>query len=106
MAPYVIMVDFEIKPGAKIEFRRLVDANARNSCSHEPGCRRFDVLEVPDQADRILLYEIYDDRAAFEAHVKTAHYAAFNSASASLVARKQVIACDLVCEGSSGLKMR
>jgi hypothetical protein len=85
MAPYVIMVDFQIKPGAKIEFRRLVDANARNSCSHEPGCRRFDVLEVPDQPDRILLYD---------------------SASASLVARKQVIACDLVCEGSSGLKMR
>jgi len=106
VAPYVIMVDFQIKPGAKIEFRRLVDANARNSCSHEPGCRRFDVLEVPGEADRILLYEIYDDRAAFEAHVKTAHYVAFNSASASLVAHKQVIACDLVCEGSSGLKMR
>ena len=25
---------------------------------------------------------------------------------AALLARKQVIACDLVCEGSSGLKMR
>ena len=41
----------------------------------EPGCRRFDVVEPPGEADRILLYEIYDDRAAFEAHLKTPHFA-------------------------------
>lgn len=101
MGAYVIMVDFRIKPGARTEFRRLIDANAKDSCRHEPGCRRFDVLELPGETDRILLYEIYDDRAAFEAHVKTAHYATFSNASAPHVSEKQVIVCDLVCEGSA-----
>jgi len=106
MGAYVIMVDFRIKPGTKSQFRRLVDTNARDSCRHEPGCRRFDVLETPGEADRILLYEIYDDRASFEAHVKTEHYAAFNKASAPHVSQKSVIACDLVCEGSTEAQAR
>jgi autoinducer 2-degrading protein len=101
MSAFVIMVDFRLKPGAKIAFRRLIDDNARASCRDEPGCRRFDVMESPDEADRIVLYEIYDDRAAFGAHVKTSHFASFNEASAALVADKKVTELDLVCEGSA-----
>lgn len=98
---FVIMVDFRLRPGARSDFRRLIDENARASCRDEAGCRRFDVLEPPDDADRIVLYEVYDDRAAFHAHVKTGHFARFNEASASLVADKQVTELDLVCEGSA-----
>lgn len=101
MSGFVIMVDFRLKPGAKDAFRRLIDDNARASCRDEPGCRRFDVMESPAEADRIVLYEIYDDRAAFGAHIKTGHFATFNEASAALVADKKVIELDLVCEGSA-----
>jgi autoinducer 2-degrading protein len=101
MGAYVIVVDFRINDGAKSEFRRLMDANAKDSCRHEAGCRRFDVLEFPEQDDRILLYEIYDDRAAFDVHVKSPHYLSFNKASAPLVREKKVLACELVCEGSA-----
>jgi autoinducer 2-degrading protein len=103
MGAYVIVVDFRLKPGTKQAFRQLIDANARASCRDEPGCRRFDVVELPSEADRILLYEIYDDRAAFDAHVKTPHFASFNAASAAHVSQKNVIFGDLVCEGSKGL---
>ena len=68
MIGFVIMVDFRLKPGAKASFRRLINDNARASCRDEPGCRRFDVMESPSEVDRIVLYEIYDDRAAFGAH--------------------------------------
>ncbi len=101
MSGFVIMVDFRLKPGAKSAFRRLIDDNARASCRNEPGCRRFDVLEAPGEADRIVLYEIYDDRAAFGAHLETRHFASFNAASAALVADKKVTELDLVCEGSA-----
>lgn len=100
MTSFVILVDFRLQPGAKGAFRRLIDENARASCRDEPGCRRFDVLESPKQPDQILLYEIYDDRAAFDAHIRTAHFARFNEASAPLVATKVVTEFDLVCEGS------
>lgn len=100
MSFYVILVDFLLKPGSKAEFRRAIDANAKASCRTEPGCRQFDVVEPRDDPDRIVLYEIYDDRAAFEVHLKTPHLAAFEAASNHLVTKKTVIAGDLVCEGS------
>lgn len=101
MNEFVIIVDFRLNPGAKAAFLRLIRENARTSCRDEPGCRRFDVLAVPNEAERIVLYEIYDDRAAFDAHLKTQHFAQFNEASASLVAMKQVTEMTMVCEGST-----
>jgi (4S)-4-hydroxy-5-phosphonooxypentane-2,3-dione isomerase len=98
---FVILVDFKIKPGQMAAFRRLIDDNARASVKHEPGCSRFDVCASRKDADRVLLYEIYDDRAAFDAHLKTKHFAVFNDASAPLVAEKIVAEYDLVCEGSA-----
>ena len=101
MTSFVIIVDFTLKPGKRPAFRRLVDANARASASREPGCRRFDVVEPRGEPDRVLLYEIYDDVAAFEIHMKTPHYAEFDAASAPFVTGKSVIRSDLVCDGSA-----
>jgi autoinducer 2-degrading protein len=101
MSGFVIVVDFKVKPGQMAEFRQLIDDNARASVRDEPGCSRFDVCASREDAERILLYEIYDDRAAFDAHLKTRHFAVFNEASAPLVADKIVAEYDLVCEGSA-----
>jgi (4S)-4-hydroxy-5-phosphonooxypentane-2,3-dione isomerase len=101
MSGFVIIVDFRLRPGSKPVFRDLINENARASCRDEPGCRRFDVLESPSEADRIVLYEIYDDRAAFQAHMETGHFARFNEASAALVADKKVTELTLTCEGSA-----
>jgi len=101
MIGYVIIVEFTLKPGSGPQFRALIDENATMSCATEAGCRRFDVLVPKDSADRVVLYEIYDDRAAFEAHTKTAHFKIFDEASRSLVVDKRVDVLDLVCEGSA-----
>ena len=99
MTGFVIIVDFRLKAGAQLDFRRLIDANAAASVRSERGCRRFDVVEPRGEADRVLLYEIYDDQAAFDAHCQSAHYAHFNSESAPMVTAKAVIRGDLVHEG-------
>ena len=100
MTGFVITVDFRLKPGAMGEFRRLIDVNARQSCRTEPGGRRFDVAVPRGETDRVFLYEIYDDRAAFEAHRQTGHFRDFSRDSAALVESKQVMELDLACEGS------
>ena len=100
MSGYVIAVDFTLHPGKRAAFRKLIDENARASVRDEPGCRRFDVLEPKGQADHVFLYEIYNDRAAFEAHLKTPHFASFNRDSDALVMDKKIFEYALVCEGS------
>jgi len=89
MKDFVILVDFRLKPGAKATFRRLIDENARASCRDEPGCRRC-VCESADGRE-IFLYEIYDDEAAFQAHLATDHYKRFNARTTPWVADKRIV---------------
>ena len=100
MTPYAITVEFRLKPGAMSGFRTLIDRNAMDSWRDEPGCRRFDVLVPKGEDSRILLYEIYDSRAAFEEHLQSTHFREFNRDSAGLVESKAVVEFDLVREGT------
>ena len=103
MSAFAITVDFTLKPGALASFRKLIEKNAQDSCAHEPGCRRFDVLVPIDTGDKVFLYEIYDSRAAFDAHLKTSHFDVFNRESEALVLTKSVTQYALVREGSHRL---
>ena len=85
MDGFVVLVRFAIEAGKRAEFEALVKTNAAASVRDEPGCRRFDVLTPRDGADEIVLYEIYDDADAFEAHKQMPHYLSFKEATASLV---------------------
>jgi quinol monooxygenase YgiN len=100
MTGFVITVEFKLKPGAMGKFRDLIDRNATESCRVEPGCRRFDVLVPQGQDDTVFLYEIYDDRTAFDAHLTAPHFRAFDRDSAAFVLAKRVNQFVLVCEGS------
>jgi autoinducer 2-degrading protein len=100
MNGYVVFVDFRLKTGSRPAFRELVEANARLSVRQEPDCRRFDVIEPEGRADSILVYEIYGDRAAFEAHMQSKHFSRFDAESAAYVISKSISVGKLICEGS------
>jgi len=87
---YAIIVDFEIKPDRLAEFLPLMAENAAASMREEPGCQQFDVCQGPDTPHRIFLYEIYDDRAAFETHLASAHFRRFDAATREMVTAKTV----------------
>ncbi len=87
---HVIVVDFKIKPERLADFMPLMLENARASRETEPGCRVFDVCVDPKKETSVFLYEVYDDRAAFDAHLETAHFKSFDAAVAPMVASKNV----------------
>lgn len=87
---YVVTVEFEAKPEQRDAFRKAMVVNARASREREPGCRQFDVTEDPGGSGLIFLYEVYDDRAAFDAHTASAHFLAFDALVGDWVARKVV----------------
>lgn len=99
---YVIIVEFRLKQGTRAEFRRLIDANAAASVRNEDGCLQFDVLEPEGEDDRVLLYEIYADRAAFDAHVLSEHFRTFARSSDPLCLQKNTVACRLAFAGAAG----
>ncbi len=87
---YVVTVEFEIKPEKLQDFRAQMVANARASREREPGCRQFDVCADPAKPGLIFLYEVYDNRAAFDAHLATEHFKAFDRTVAPWIASKDV----------------
>ncbi|WP_417207273.1 putative quinol monooxygenase [Antarctobacter sp.] len=87
---YAVTVCFEIKPETASAFLDLIRQNARASVRDEPGCHQFDVCTDPDSPGEVFLYELYDDRAAFAAHMTTAHFISFEAASAPFVVAKAV----------------
>jgi quinol monooxygenase YgiN len=78
MSELVLVVNIRIKPENLEKFMPEILANAR-AARTEAGCRQFDVLVDKNDPTKVMLYEIYVDDAAFEAHQQTAafkHYLA------------------------------
>jgi quinol monooxygenase YgiN len=82
-------VTFEIVPERAEAFRDRVRRQAADSLG-EPGCRRFDIWCDSDDCCRVFLFEIYDDRAAFDAHLESRHFQAFDAEVAPWVEAKKV----------------
>jgi len=87
---YIVTVEFTIHPERMPVFMPLMVDNARASREQEPGCRQFDVCLDPAAPNLVYLYEVYDDRAAFDAHLATAHFRSFDAAVRDMVAAKAV----------------
>lgn len=87
---YIVTVEFTIKPERLDAFLPLMVENAKASREKEPGCRQFDVCTDPAAPNRVFLYEVYADRAAFDIHLASSHFKAFDSAVAQWIEAKVV----------------
>jgi quinol monooxygenase YgiN len=74
VAVHVIVAKIQMKPEFREKFLELMLDDARGSVENEPGCLQFSVVQDEKDPSQILLFEIYRDRAAFEAHMQMPHY--------------------------------
>jgi (4S)-4-hydroxy-5-phosphonooxypentane-2,3-dione isomerase len=87
---FVVTVEFEISPNNVDAFALEMHANAAQSLRDEPGCKQFDVCVDPVNANVFFLYEIYTSREAFDEHLRSTHFLAFNAKVTPWVTSKQV----------------
>lgn len=74
MSKFVLTVGLVIKPEQVDRLMSMLLENAKAARETEPGCRQFDVLVDPKDRTRVMLYEVYEDDAAFQAHQQTPHF--------------------------------
>ena len=86
----VVTVVFEPKPEHAQAFRAAMSDNARTSRESEPGCRQFDVCRDPADPALFYLYELYDDEAAIQAHLRSPHFLQMDAVTAGWVDSKRV----------------
>lgn len=74
---FVVIAEFKVSAEKRGEFLDLSRFDSERSLADEVGCHQFDVSTGEETPDTIVFYEIYDDRAAFDVHTKTPHFAVF-----------------------------
>lgn len=89
---YVIIATIEIQPERRKAFLEAMLDDARGSVQNEPGCLRFDVVQDAENPNRLYLYEVYRDEAAFEAHLKAPHFIRWRDTVEGWHARPAVVA--------------
>jgi autoinducer 2-degrading protein len=85
---YALEVQIRIKPENVEKFMTACMANAREA-RKEPGCRTFEVCVDPQDATKVMLFEIYDDEKAFEVHQATPHFKKYLAEAVPLLASRE-----------------
>ncbi|UPY35797.1 antibiotic biosynthesis monooxygenase [Sediminicoccus sp. KRV36] len=100
MPKIALVVEFEVRPGAHSALLALMRGHAAACLAEEPGCERFDVLEVLDAAGmpdtgRLMLYEVFADAPARAAHWANPRHEATKAAFAPLILGRSSRVCHL-----------
>ncbi|WP_446810667.1 antibiotic biosynthesis monooxygenase [Methylomonas sp. 2BW1-5-20] len=83
---HVTLVHVHVKPEHIDDFIAATQLNHLASIQ-EPGNKRFDVLQTPENPGRFILYEAYASAADAAAHKQTAHYLTWRDAVADWMAQ-------------------
>lgn len=84
---FALVVRFDLKPGCESEFDDLVAATLTGIDHEESGTLVYATHRVSSDPSARVFYEVYRDRAAFDAHEGMAHTAAFLAMRQQYLAR-------------------
>ena len=85
---FVLEVKLRIKPEHVESFMAKLSENAK-AARTEPGCRTFDVSVDPNDKTSVMLYDVYADEKAFEAHQATPHFKKYLAEAVPLLASRE-----------------
>jgi quinol monooxygenase YgiN len=86
----IITVRFVVKQQHLSALNARIRQQAKDTLEREPGCHRFDIGTAADDPRNIFLYEIYEDAKAFDLHLASAHFQAFNADTQDWIESKAV----------------
>jgi len=94
MAKFAIVATFEIAPEQIDAFLPLLLAHRDRCLKDEPGTLRFDVLR--NEESKLMLYEVYEDDAAFQVHWNGPSMVRMREEAAGIVRKLTAIRCSLL----------
>ena len=96
MPKLAIVATIEVAPGRRDEFLPLLMAHRVRCLKDEPGTLQFDPLVPRDDDTKVLLYEVYQDDAAFDAHFNGPSIARLREEAAGMIVKLQGTRCNFV----------
>jgi (4S)-4-hydroxy-5-phosphonooxypentane-2,3-dione isomerase len=93
MSKLALIATFEVAEGRRDELASALKAHGARCLNSEPGTLHFEVLVPRDDEAKLLVYEVYRDDAAFEAHRNGASITQFREEASGTYGKFQVTRC-------------
>jgi quinol monooxygenase YgiN len=88
-APWINLVEIVVIPSELPKFLELAKENAAEAIK-DPGVREFNVTQLASNPNHVVLYEVYENEAALNAHRATDHLKKYLAATAPMVAERNI----------------
>ena len=95
MAKFAIVATIKTAPGKRDEYLKHLRAHGERCRATEPGTLQFDILVPHEQADTVMLYELYASKEAFDVHWNGPSIQQIRRDAAGLQVSLTGVRCDL-----------
>jgi (4S)-4-hydroxy-5-phosphonooxypentane-2,3-dione isomerase len=86
---YVNVVDLDIAAADRDKFLALVKDNGATAVK-EPGCHEFNIAVSQKDPNHVVLFEIWENTAALDAHRASDHFKAYQNATKDMVSKREL----------------
>jgi autoinducer 2-degrading protein len=95
-------VEYDIVPGQVDNFLAALKENGAASVK-EPGCREFDIAVSQKDPNHVLIFEVYNDAAAAQAHRETDHFKKYAATTKDMIAKREVRSFSSIAMNMKGM---
>ena len=99
--PYINSVDIDVASSQIDNYLAALKENGAASV-HEPGCRAFNIAVSQKDPNHVFVFEVYDNAAAFDAHLQTDHFKKYAATTKDMVAKRDPHPLSLVAAYAKG----
>jgi (4S)-4-hydroxy-5-phosphonooxypentane-2,3-dione isomerase len=87
---YINAVDIDVVPGQIENYLAAIKEVGAATIKTEPGCSEFDITVSQKDPNHLFIFEVYDNAAVFDAHLKSDHYRKYAATAKDAVAKREV----------------
>jgi quinol monooxygenase YgiN len=88
---YVRLAELEIDPGQLENFSSAVKEGVEAAVRMEPGVLALYVVYEKEQPNRVRVFEMYTDEAAYQKHLQTPHFRKFRDTTDKMVKSRRLL---------------
>jgi (4S)-4-hydroxy-5-phosphonooxypentane-2,3-dione isomerase len=96
MPKLAIVATIEVAPGDRDQLLPLLMAHRARCLTDEPGTLQFEVLAPREDNTKLLIYEVYQDDAAFDVHFNGPSISRVRQEAAGLILKLYGTRCALI----------
>jgi quinol monooxygenase YgiN len=93
-ARMIRIAELEIIPQYLTEYKAILQEEAAAAIAKEPGVIAIFPMAEAEHPTKIRILEIYADKAAYEAHLKTPHFLHYKTTTTKMVASLKLVEMD------------